>query len=421
MQNPSALTRMILLSALIGLLALAGCQTPLDAAQNSGCRSGGFALDGDFDGARLGDCVVAASAGFVLNNAPEDRPINQSPWYAFRVTGGEGTLTVRINYALHRHRYWPKYSIDGENWQRLPEQQVQVADGGAALLLTLDKRQPTLWVAGQELLTENWYQRWYTQLLSVPGVSRERIGTSVGGRPLVMLQTNPSAARTLLLVGRQHPPEVTGALAMYHFVSRLMQGQRCGPADPGSQLCRFYRDTNLVMVPLMNPDGVALGHWRHGLGHLDLNRDWGPFTQPETRALKHLIDRLADADKAPVLFLDFHSTFRDLFYTQSGEEERAHRAFGSRWLALARDRGVPPIEQQPRHNRGLPTSKNYMFSRFGIPAITYELGDETPRQDIRRSAYGMADALVHLFADASPGVARAGVSAKQKREAQVLP
>jgi hypothetical protein len=31
-----------------------------------------------------------------------------------------------------------------------------------------------------------------------------------------------------------------------------------------------------------NPDGVDKGHWRLNDGGVDLNRDWGPFTQPET-------------------------------------------------------------------------------------------------------------------------------------------
>ncbi|MEM9624295.1 MAG: M14 family zinc carboxypeptidase, partial [Pseudomonadota bacterium] len=388
---------------------LAGCQLAGSGApvgvppsaqpqstQQTACRTGEFVVHGEFDGSRLGACRVTPDNTIVLTNAPEDEPINHSPWYAFQVASGEGELRVRIEYTLHQHRYWPKVSNDGNRWQRLSAERIEVAADGRSVTLRLKKGTAPLWVAGQELLTSDYYTQWYRQLRAEYGASMREIGKSVAGRPLHVLETNPGARHTLMLVGRQHPPEVSGALGMYHFIQRLLEGyHQDNCRDPA--LCEFYQQFNLVMVPLMNPDGVALGHWRHGLGGLDLNRDWGPFSQPETRAVRDEIERLVRIGKPPVAFLDFHSTQKNVFYTQSPVEEAQHNNFASRWLERAARSGTYEFSQEARHNQGRPTSKNYMFERFGIPAITYEVGDETDRTLIRTSAEVFADTLVELL------------------------
>lgn len=77
------------------------------------------------------------------------------------------------------------------------------------------------------------------------------------------MASNPDAENVVLLIGRQHPPEVTGAIAMVAFVEQLLRDEE-GPCE----LCAFHADTNLVIVPLVNPDGVDAGNWRHNFGAL---------------------------------------------------------------------------------------------------------------------------------------------------------
>ncbi|MEM9235100.1 MAG: peptidase M14, partial [Pseudomonadota bacterium] len=55
------------------------------------------------------------------------------------------------------------------------------------------------------------------------------------------------------------------------------------------------------------------------------------------------------------------------------------------------------VERAERHNSDLPTSKNYMYSTYNIPAITYELGDETDRAIIRESASVYAQEMMKLL------------------------
>ena len=109
------------------------------------------------------------------------------------------------------------------------------------------------------------------QRTGVPTTSVETslVGQSVQGRPLYLAET-ADRPEFILLIGRQHPPEVTGAIAMRSFIDTVL-----ADSDLGRQ---FRARFKLAIVPLVNPDGVAGGHWRHNVNGVDVNRDWGPFT-----------------------------------------------------------------------------------------------------------------------------------------------
>ena len=177
---------------------------------------------------------------------------------------------------------------------------------------------------------------------------------------------------------RQHPPEVTGAIAMQVFVEEILSDTPLA--------ARFRERFAVTVVPMLNPDGVVLGYWRHGTGGLDLNRDWGPFTQPETQLMQDLLERLdRQPDRNLRLFLDFHSTQRDVFYTIPDELPTDPVMFTSQWLANLQGR-MPDyaVNPDPGHNANLPTSKTYVYQTYGVPAATFEIGDETDRDLINR-------------------------------------
>jgi len=366
---------------------LSACQQISFDDRLTACRSEVFTLVGDFEGARLGGCQFHSERSVQLINAPENKPINHSPWYAFKVKAGRGPLTVRIDYTLHTHRYWPKISTNGVDWA--PVSSKAFRQDGDSLVMQLDVQKLPLWVSAQEQLTSSWYAGWLSELESSYGTSRSVVGQSIEGRPLFLIESNPAANKAIVLLGRQHPPEVTGALAMRFFVDEL---SRC----EGLARCDFFKQFNLIIAPQLNPDGVANGHWRHNMAGTDLNRDWGPFEQPETRLMNRAILDVLDRGSTPIIMIDFHSTQRNLFYTQSENEEKVIGTLVSRWLAAARSRpGIYEFSQERRHNEGRPTAKNYFFQRFSIPAVTYEVGDETPRADIETSARILARTLIH--------------------------
>ena len=268
-------------------------------------------------------------------------------------------------------------------------------------MLKLRPTQRGMYVSAQENVNGEHYRAWRQQVAVRIDVRWREIGRSKGGRPIWALHANPGAANYLLLLGRQHPPEVSGALAFMRFSERLLALEReACPAHPSR--CHFFRTHGLVLVPLLNPDGVAAGHWRHSLGQTDLNRDWGRFAQPETQAVDRLVDELEEKRKRLRVMLDFHSTRRNVLYTQDAASPTRPGGFATRWLALAKAIGTPlyALEHAPRPLREQGTAKNYFYRRFGVPSITYEVADEEDRELVAASAATLAQALVDIFAAA---------------------
>ena len=53
----------------------------------------------------------------------------------------------------------------------------------------------------------------------------------------------------------------------------------------------FLTKYRILAFPIMNPDGVDLGHWRHNAGGIDLNRDWSKYHQPEIKNVIRFIEK----------------------------------------------------------------------------------------------------------------------------------
>lgn len=379
------------------VIATLACILALDACRSSPisevCESELFLIDRDFEGGAYSSCQFLSPAQVEIVVEPENSPpINPSPWYAFRVNKKqEAELTAYIRFVHGKFRYWPKLSANGRTWERAEENRVQVLEDGSAFEISLDSESQELLVAAQPLFTGPHYEAWMRTLERSTDAELEVIGYSPQGRPLQALLTF-AGDELVVLLGRQHPPEVSGALAMKVFINTLL-------AD--TDLARRFRDRySLFMVPLLNPDGVAAGHWRHNAQGVDLNRDWGIFSQPETAAVFTTLERLEAAGKAPEVMLDFHSTRETLFYTQLPEESPWQFDFASAWFERVRQR-VPTavFEHAPRSASGQDNTKNFFFARYGIPALTYELGDEESQIDTQSLTPVFAEEFMRLLLD----------------------
>ena len=381
--------------------SLAGCASLIpDLVKSSvlACETPKFEVDADFSGGAMAACNVIDDTTIEIVIRPEDAEINPSPWYAVAVTPmDDASLSLQITYEGGKHRYRPKIATMRNDWRRIDPARVSVSEDGLSAFIELPSQPLPYFVAGQEIIDNEDYDRWIDAVSTRsagPGVSVSQLGRSVEGRAIRALTTRTDVLprKTVILVGRQHPPELTGALAMRRFVETVF-----GDAD----LARAFRNRfDVIVVPNMNPDGVEHGHWRHNINGIDLNRDWGPFTQPETQAVKTVIDRIGTDEKNEmVLFLDFHSTRRNVFYTQTKAEEPTAYDFTGEWMARSRAR-LPNYDFERAERISTderPTSKNYMFQRFNIPAITYELGDETDRAQIDLSARVFAEEMMRLL------------------------
>lgn len=334
-------------------------------------QDAGVVFDTRFDCSRLNECSALAPGEYQIVIQPENMPVNPSPWFAFKVGA-----TARRDIVLHLRcqagpwRYVPKISTDGVRWITVTGEAFQRKAEKGHAVLKLEVGPEPLWVAAQELVSVEAMEAWMRTLERLPFVTRRAFGESALGHPLHRLDIG-RAKRHVVIIGRQHPPETTGSLALMKFVETL-----CGD----SPLARdFRREFHVALMPLLNPDGVALGHWRHSTGGGDLNRDWGKFSQPETRLARDQILALRQ-DGRVFLFLDFHSTFRDVFYTQSDQAVTSPAGFTGPWVQAIQSRF--PGHTMNRSDAPMSTpgvSIVWAHRTLGIPAIVYELGDETDR------------------------------------------
>ena len=197
--------------------------------------------------------------------------------------------------------------------------------------------------------------------------------------------------KAVMVISRQHPPEVTGFLAMKSFIETL---------TGDSQKAQKFRDNyDLFVVPLMNPDGVDNGNWRHNMGGIDLNRDWQDFNQPETRSVRDFLVTKESEGYEFVFGADFHSTWDDIYYpidtTITGDKGKI--VFD--WIANITDR-LPQKHTNVKPSTNIkPTmvSRNYFYVNHGMPAIVFELGDNTPRDFLKQKGKVAAEELMDLL------------------------
>lgn len=124
-------------------------------------------------------------------------------------------------------------------------------------------------------------------------------GQSGQGRALWLARladpaTRPADTVRVLVMCRQHGDEPASTEALLKLIHGIAQGQ-------DAPLRANLRHVTLYVVPMVNPDGAQAGTRVNGAG-ADLNRDWGLWTQPETRAMAHLIAALR-----PDAIIDAHN------------------------------------------------------------------------------------------------------------------
>ncbi len=358
-----------------------------------GFQAAGIWASNEFEGARLNDFRQVDDSTYIAVIRPENAPVNNSAWYAFRLWADRPRwIRLTLTYEHGTHRYYPKISRDGLHWSRLDSTlfSADTAKGTATLRLHLDS--DTLWVSAQELITERAFSRFLDELKQHHFVKIETIGRTHLGSPIQALTLSEAEdpQRLVLVMGRQHPPEVTGSLALMAFLRRICEDD---------ELAREFRQRYAVLaVPLMNPDGVNQGHWRHNGAGVDLNRDWYQFHQPETRSAADFF-RARAAGKKVYFFIDFHSTQEDVFYTLAHDLPTDPPELTGRWLqALQKRRPDYALNEEPS-GLGSPVSKNWFYETFHAPSVTYEVGDEDPRELISSIAVAAAEALMQVLVD----------------------
>ncbi len=354
----------------------------------------GIGVRNDFPSARLNGFVQENDSTYIASIWPENFPINPSPWFAFKLwSEEEKEVHIKLDYSNGaRHRYAPKLSSNGETWTLLDSTKVKKSPDGTTATLQVKVSTDTLWVAAQEIQDHRRVGEWTQKMAQNSNVTKASAGKSALGRELYHLNITNGAYEnkpTVIIISRQHPPEVTGFLCMKSFVETII--------DEGSK--NGFLDKYRIMVyPLMNPDGVDLGHYRHNTGGVDLNRDWSQYHQPEIKQVtSHMVRETATHKNDVVLGLDFHSTYKDVYYTPDERIERKIPDFTKAWLEKIRIAvGLEDINESPGMNER-PTSSAWFNRQFGATGITYEIGDDTPRDFIKVKGVESARAMMQLL------------------------
>lgn len=351
----------------------------LQAKQVYSIEELGVYASNQFDGARLNGFEKLNDSTAIVYVKPENEPINHSAYYAFKAwskTPKKFYLTFRYPKG-HKHRYIPKlYKNNG--WQIIDSTNIINKDTTVTIRVHLDKQPLT--ISAQELQTSTDVMNWYTNLIKGKEyVHFKNFGKSKLGRDLPVLDIYKGTKENkpiIVLLTRQHPPEVTGYFAFKEFLQIILEESQLSD--------NFLNKYRVLAFPIVNPDGVDLGHWRHNGGGVDTNRDWSLYNQPEIRQTVNFITKRLKKDKTElILGLDFHSTYEDVFYTNKIRKSTTLPTFIEDWFE-GLEKNIPNYKvNEKAANSTSPVSKGWFLYGHNAVGITYEIGDKTPRDQIK--------------------------------------
>ncbi len=201
-----------------------------------------------------------------------------------------------------------------------------------------------------------------------------QFASSVEGRPIEVVRVG-DGAEVVLVVAGIHGNEAAGI----PLVRQLVTEAEGGP--------EWLEGRTLVVVPEMNPDGVAADTRTNSRG-VDLNRNWpaanraerpksgaAPLSEPESAAMARLIDEVRPARiltiHQPLACVDWNGPAADLAAAMAAACDLPAKALGGRpgsmGSHLGDERGLPIITLElPRAADDQPIDERW--ARYG-PAL----------------------------------------------------
>ncbi len=357
-------------------------------------------INNEFSGARASDFYAVNDSLYEVFVEPENTPINNSPWYAFKIWSDTVQVAkIRLNYRDATHRYTPKLlsfvqadSTWQQQWELPAEYDTANGTGTFEVLLAPDpviiSSQPLYTYSGllDTLAHRNISNHTFTTI--------REAGKSHGGRTIWELDitevSEDQPAPVLVIIGRQHPPEVTGFKASLYFLEEMT-------AD--TPLAKRFRNTFVIKsFPMVNPDGVEMGNWRNNAAGIDLNRDWKNFNQPETQAVRSALSGITSNPNRSMFYaIDFHSTGTNIFYPIDEEVKTVPDNITQKWVAEVMVEHPNVDFTVEEFDTSSPISKNWFYHTFGIDALTYEVSDGMKSAELEQVSRSTARSLMELL------------------------
>lgn len=357
-------------------------------------------LSNEFEGARASDFYALNDSVFEVYIEPENFPINNSPWFAFKIWSDAVRMAkIQLNYREATHRYIPKVQswVQADStWKTQMELPVEYDTAtGIGTFKMLLAEDPII-ISGQPMHTSSGFESTLREreILGKDFTELKKAGLSKKGRPIWELEITEvprnEKAPVLAIVGRQHPPEVTGYLASLIFLEELTSD---------SELAKEFRSTFVVRAfPMLNPDGVDMGHWRHNAGGIDLNRDWENFNQPETQVVRDALSGIKKDELREMFYaIDFHSTNENIFYPINEDVETQPDNITQEWAQQVVNANPEVQFTIEEFDTSSPIAKNWFYHTFGIDAVTYEVNDTIEAEKLEQVSRSAARSLMTLL------------------------
>jgi predicted deacylase len=253
-------------------------------------------------------------------------------------------------------------------------------------------------------------QAW-SQLAARAGLRVSVAGASVQNRPIRRFELGDPGGPAVLMTGLMHGVELVGSMALLDFVRGVV-------SEPRSELVRCAR---LVILPIMNPDGLHANSLRLAAGRraykrcnahgVDLNRNFPrqadelplnplggsrwrlsphyvgphPLSEPETRALHDVVREIR-----PRVSVGFHS-FGDLLlypwaFTTRPNPRRSRYERAGRAFVAALPRANYRVMQATEWYSTVGDMDDWLDAEYGTLAFTVEVSRPMRRlSNLRRA------------------------------------
>jgi hypothetical protein len=272
----------------------------------------GITFTSDYDNGSLEDVSYVGTDEFSCTIYEEPGVLGTAKyWFRFRMTGVAGrTITLNIDHSANPR---PVISADGVTWRRLTAVEAPTL---YEIVLTFGATQDFAELAFfYPFGVDEIYQHVSAIVNSSADASTQTIGQSFQGRDMWMVTvTDRSVPDTdkhrVWVHSRVHAGEVTATPTVLGILEQVTEN------SPLGELLRTHCIFNIV--PLMNVDGVFLGHTRWDSQGFDIERDWcTPVTLPEVLNIKAQVDNFMAGSNPIEVALNLHATqgnYTDTFF-----------------------------------------------------------------------------------------------------------
>ncbi|MGK0187616.1 MAG: hypothetical protein ACI9R3_003404 [Verrucomicrobiales bacterium] len=368
----------------------------------------GITFDSNYDNGSLETVRSVGADLFQAQLFVESGELGErSYWFRFRMHGVAGRS---FKLALdHRENRRPFIRIGDAPWRRMTAEE---SPNTSRVILSFDEDEDAAELAFFEPLGLAETYAAVNQLASGNAFfESEVIGQSFQGKDVVMITVNdvryPSAGKhRVWLHSRAHAGEVTSTHSMLGFLRQVLDDSELGRRL--REHCIFH------IVPILNVDGVDLGHTRWDARGMDPERPWCDVNIPVVEGVKKVVDQLMATENPIKVALNLHSTrgtYADTFFFKhlAPSVTPEFELIQQRYIdAFA---GATPLfenlDPQTSQLNACLFIESYFWNNWGesVMALTHEghygrriTDDEyLTGEDYREMGRGMAVALVDYF------------------------